>query len=159
MKIPKHTSLSLAGNVPIYEHSNKVRSSLYDKPDISPYSALSQQGGMGHKRQSGKGFVDDVFTVAGAVADVTSKKSNQNGKGFWADVIGGAAGGLGAIVGSVGGPIGAGALGAAAGYGGKKFAEQYGLGYQYKSKNGSRGMWGTSSNSLGPVSQNMPISL
>jgi hypothetical protein len=129
MKIPKHTSLSLGGNVPMYEHSNKERSRFYDKPDISLYSALSQQGG--------------------------KKKDNQVGKGFWADVLGGAVGGLGAIVGSVGGPIGSGALGAAAAYGGKKFFEQQGLGYQYKSGGGARGMWVTSNNSLGAVSQNM----
>ena len=129
MKILKHTSLSLAGNVPQYEYSNKERSKLYDKYD--PYGN-SQMG-------------------------TVSEKKNQSGKGFWADVIGGAVGGLGAIVGAVGGPIGSGALGAAAGYGGKKLAEQYGLGYQYKS-NQNIGLWGTH-NSLGAVSQNSPIRL
>ena len=128
MKIPKHTSLSLAGNVAQYEYSNKERSKLYDKYD--PYS--NSQIGKGHTK-------------------------NQVGRGFWADVIGGAVGGLGAIVGAVGGPIGSGALGAAAGYGGKKLAEQYGLGYQYKS-NQNINLWGTK-NSLGPISMNAPIRL
>lgn len=127
----KHTSLSLGGNISKNEYSNNQRSKFYDKPDISPFSATSQQP----KRLNGKG-------------------KGQNGKGFWADVIGGAVGGLGAIVGSVGGPIGAGALGAAAGYGGKKWAEQQGLGYQYKSKK-NVGLWGTP-NAFGPVSQNVP---
>ena len=124
MKIPKHISLSLSGNVAQYEYSNKERSKLYDKYD--PYSTS----------QIGKG---------------------QVGRGFWADVIGGATGGLGAIVGAIGGPIGSGALGAAAGYGGKKLAEQYGLGYQYKS-NQNINLWGTK-NSLGPISMNAPIRL
>lgn len=122
-KMPKHTSLSLAGNVPVYEYSNKLRAKMYDKYD--------------------------PFTT-----------NSQSGKGFWGDVIGGVAGGLGSIAGSVLGPVGAGALGAAAAYGGKKFAtEQLGLGYQYKSKGGARGMWVTSNNALGPVSQNMVSSL
>jgi len=124
-KILKHTSLSLSGNVPVYEYSNQQRAKMYDKYD--PFTSNTQQYGI-----------------------------NQKGKGFWGDVIGGAAGGLGAIVGSIGGPIGSGALGAAAGYSAKKFAtEQLGLGYQYKSKTGARGMWQTSNNALGPVSQNM----
>ena len=136
MKLKEHTSLSLGGNVAQYEYSNKERSKFYDKPDISPYSALSQQG------------------------------KGQVGLGFWADVIGGAAGGLGAIAGAIGGPIGSGALGAAAAYGGKKLAEQYGLGmsylqtghgYQYKSPE-NIGLWGTP-NSFGAVSMNMPIKL
>ena len=146
MKIPKHTSLSLAGNVAEYEYSNKQRSNFYDKPDISPYSALSQ---------TGKG---------------------QVGGGFWSDVLSGAAGGLGAIAGSIGGPIGSGALGAATAYGAKKLFDQAGLGmkmdnmniqvpsyiqsgygYQYKSPE-NIGLWGTK-NSLGPVSMNAPLVL
>ena len=132
MTIPKHTSLSLGGNVAQYEYSNKERSKFYDKEDR-----------YGTTNQTGKGHY--------------YKSKNQGGRGFWADVIGGAAGGLGAIAGAIGGPIGSGALGAAAAYGGKKLAEQYGLGYQYKSPK-NVGLWGTP-NALGAVSMNMPISL
>ncbi len=128
----KHTSLSLGGNISKNEYSNNQRSKFYDKPDISPFSAISQQP----KRLNGKG-------------------KGQNGKGIWSSVIGGVAGAIGGIVGSVAGPIGAGALGAAASYEGKKIAEQYGLGYQYKSKK-NVGLWGTK-NALGPISQNVPI--
>lgn len=136
----KHNSLSLGGNISKNEYSNKERSKFYDKPDISPYSAISQQPKSLNGKGKGKG-----------------KGKNQNGRGFWADVIGGAAGGLGAIAGAIGGPIGSGALGAAAAYGGKKLAEQYGLGYQYKSPP-NVGLWGTP-NSFGAVSMNAPISL
>lgn len=145
MTIPKHTSLSLGGNVPQYEYSNKQRSKFYDKEDR--YGTTTQIS--------------------------KSKNQGQVGYGFWANVISGAAGGLGAIVGAVGGPIGSGALGAAASYGAKNLAEQYGLGmdnkiqvpsyiqtgrgHQYKSPK-NVGLWGTP-NSFGAVSMNMPISL
>lgn len=122
-KMPKHTSLSLAGNVPVYEYSNKLRAKMYDKYD--------------------------PFTT-----------NSQSGKGFWGDVLGGAASGLAGIGGTLlGGPVLGGAAAGGAGYGVKKWAEQQGLGYQYKSKGGARGMWGTSNNALGPVSQNMVASL
>lgn len=160
MKIPTHTSLSLAGNVAIYEHSNKVRSAFYDKADLSPYSALSQQGGMGNKKQSGKGIIDDVFTVASAVADVTTKKkTNQNGKGLGADIFSALGGLAGGVVGAFGGPIGSAVGGATGAYGARKIGEQLGLGYQYKSQTGARGMWQTSSNALGAVSQNNLVKL
>jgi hypothetical protein len=103
MKIPKHTSLSLAGNVAQYEYSNKERSKLYDTYD--PYG--TSQMGKGHKNQSGKGLFADI---GGALAGV--------GAG---------------ILGSVAGPFGAAAAGAAGSYGAKKLLEQAGLGYQYKS--------------------------
>ena len=96
-------------------------------------------------------FTHTPLSLAGN-APITGRE--QVGMGFWGDVIGGAAGGLGAIVGSIGGPIGSGALGAAAGYGAKKWAEQQGLGYQYKSPIIKSGLWGY--NATGPVSMNMP---
>jgi len=78
----------------------------------------------------------------------------QTGTGFWASVIGGVSGAIGGIVGSIGGPLGSGALASAAGYEGKKIAEQYGLGYQYKSEQ-NVGLW-TTPNSLGAVSMYTP---
>lgn len=108
-----HTPLSLGGNVPKYEYSNKDRAMFYNKPSYG-----------------------------------------QTGTGIWSSIIGGVAGALGGIVGSVAGPIGAGALGAAASYEGKKIAEQYGLGYQYKSEP-NIGLWSTK-NSLGAVSMYTP---
>lgn len=122
-KMPKHTSLSLAGNVPVYEYSNKLRAKMYDKYD--PFTTNSQQGG----------------------------------KGFWGDVVQGVGGAIGGLAGSVLGPIGSGAGAGAGSYAGKWVGQQLGLGYQYKSKGGARGMWGTSNNALGPVSQNMVASL
>ena len=131
MTIPKHTSLSLGGNVAQYEYSNKERSKFYDKPDISPYSSLSQQG-KGHK--------------------------NQKGSGLGADILSGIGGALGGIAGTfLGGPIVGGAGAGAGSYGGRKLAEQFGLGYQYKSPP-NVGLFGTK-NAFGPVSMNAPLVL
>ena len=145
MTIPKHTSLSLGGNVAQYEYSNKERSKFYDKPDISPYSSLSQQG-KGHYYE----------------------KKNQVGKGLGADILSGIGGALGGIAGTfLGGPIVGGAGAGAGRYGGRKLAEQFGLGmysylqtghgYQYKSPK-NIGLWGTP-NSFGAVSMNAPLVL
>ena len=128
-KILKHTSLGLAGNVPVYEYSNQQRAKMYDKYD--PFTSNTQQYGM---KKNGK---------------------NQQGKGIGTDILSGIGGALGGIAGSVLGPIGGGAGAGAGGYAGRWLGQQLGLGYQYKSKSGSRGMWQTSNNALGPVSQNM----
>lgn len=139
MKLKEHTSLSLGGNVAQYEYSNKERSKFYDKPDISPYSALSQEG------------------------------KGQVGKGLGADILSGIGGALGGIAGTfLGGPIVGGAGAGAGSYGGRKLAEQFGLGmysylqtghgYQYKSAE-NVGLWGTTPNAFGAVSMNMPIKL
>ena len=130
MTIPKHTSLSLGGNVPVYEYSNKMRAKFYDKPDINPFTPNGQQYGI-----------------------------NQHGKGIGTDILSGIGGALGGIAGSVLGPIGGGAGAGAGGYAGRWLGQQLGLGYQYKSKTGARGMWGTSNNALGPVSQVTPVKL
>jgi hypothetical protein len=93
------------------------------------------------------------LSLAGNVP-VSRPMTAQQGKGLWADIGGAIAGVAGGIAGSIGGPFGSAAAGAASSYGAKKFLEQQGFGYQYKSPPVKSGLFGF--NATGPVSMNMP---